>query len=381
MQEDRRTVESQTRRCTECILPDKTPHIRFDADGVCNYCRSYRGISYHGEDALLNILDLHRDSSRRYDCIVNVSGGRDSSYTILKMSKDYGMRVLAVNYENPYTHPTASENIAKIKEILKIDLVSFRLKGDLHQDYFHRTLRAWCRKPSPAMVPVICLPCKLIWIQIISLAREHSVGLVISGGNLLEQVGFKRELLGVSRDASISRFYTLYATGLIREVARNPRYLSPETLPNAVRGYLYANPNAPFVRLLGRRLRRIDLFHYLPWVEDEVLSRVRTELEWRSPSFPPGTWRFDCKIGRLKDYMYNLTLGMSEREGFYSRMIREGLISREDALARISQEDVKDCETIDALLSEIDTERSVFEREVAARMGTDVTANPRAVLC
>lgn len=369
-------MDNCARRCTECILPEKTPNISFDADGVCNYCRSYRGISYHGEDALLNILDLHRDSSRRYDCIVNVSGGRDSSYTILKVSKDYGMRVLAVNYENPYTHPTASENITKIEEILKVDLVRFRLEGSLHQDYFRRTLRAWCRHPSPAMVPVICLPCKLIWIQIMRLARDHGVRLIISGGNLLEQVGFKRELLGVSRDASIGRFYTFYATGLIREVARNPRYLSLKTLPNTVRGYLYANPNAPFVRLLGRRIHRIDLFHYLPWVEDEVLSRIRAELEWRSPSSPPGTWRFDCRIGRLKDHMYNLTLGMSEREGFYSRMIREGLISREDALVRISQEDVKDWGTIDALLSEIDTERSLFEREVTARMGANITAQP-----
>jgi hypothetical protein len=183
----------------------------------------------------------------------------------------------------------------------------------------------------------------------------------------MEQVGFKRELLGVRRDASIPRFYTLYAFGLLREVARNPAYFSAGSFSDMIRGYLYANPNAPFVRLFGRKLVKIDLFHYVPWNEEEVVSRISDELEWRSPPPASRTWRFDCRIGRLKDYMYMLTMGMTEKEGFYSRMIREGLMSREDALVRLEAESEPDWEAIDDLLSETGMDRSAMEMRIAER--------------
>ena len=361
-------METSVKRCRKCILPANAPNIRFDRHGICNYCDTYRRIEYQGEDALLELIDHHRGSSRCYDCIVNISGGRDSSYAILKISKNYGMKVLAVNYKNPYTHPLAAENIARIRDVLKVDLVQFQLRGNLHRTLLQSNLRAWYANPSAAMVPMVCLGCKLIWAEIMRLARQHGISMIISGGNLLEQVGFWRELLGVSRDARIHQFYSLYAVGLLREAARNFKYLNRKTLIHTIRGYCYANPNAPFVRLSGRGLARVDLFHFVPWDETEVVSRIEEELEWRSPPPPSGTWRFDCKIGQLKEYMYSLTLGMSEKEGFYSRMIREGLISREVALRRVARESRLDWEVVDDLLCQIGIDREQFEKHVIGRI-------------
>ncbi len=99
-----------TKRCTRCVLPDTIPNIEFDEDGVCNHCRTHRSLRYKGEAALERKLDLHRDSGRKYNCIVAVSGGRDSSFALWKMVKEYDMRVLAVNYENPFTSQQARAN-------------------------------------------------------------------------------------------------------------------------------------------------------------------------------------------------------------------------------------------------------------------------------
>ena len=98
-------------RCSECTLSENTPHIVFDEDGVCNYCHTYRKFSYKGESELLKTLDAFRRPDSKYDCLVGISGGRDSSYLLLKLVKDYGMKVLAVNYENPFTVPRAKANI------------------------------------------------------------------------------------------------------------------------------------------------------------------------------------------------------------------------------------------------------------------------------
>ena len=68
------------RRCTRCVLPETMPFIDFDAHGVCGYCRSRGPLSVLGDAALEALVAPHRRSDGRPDCIVGVSGGRDSIF-------------------------------------------------------------------------------------------------------------------------------------------------------------------------------------------------------------------------------------------------------------------------------------------------------------
>jgi len=77
------------RRCTRCILPETFPGIRFDEDGVCNYCLEYKPVNVLGEEALVKVLDGYRGKGREYDCIVPISGGRDSSFVLHQMEVWY----------------------------------------------------------------------------------------------------------------------------------------------------------------------------------------------------------------------------------------------------------------------------------------------------
>lgn len=349
------------KRCRTCLLSGDAPGITFDQRGVCNYCATYKKIEYKGEPALVGILDRHRKPGNDPECIVTLSGGRDSCYVALKLARDFGLRVLAVNYRNPFTHPFARENIKRVTGRLGLELVGFDLAGRMHERCLRNNLRAWSRRPAPGMIPMICIGCKVIWVKILEIARARNVSLVVSGGNLFEQTSFKRELLGVSRDASLPRYFARYLFGLLREVGRNLRYLNRETVLPTVIGYLFSNPYAPMVRLAGRNIDRVDLFHYLPWVESEVVSRITRELGWRAPG--PGTWRFDCKVGMVKELMYQQALGLDEKADLFSKMVREGLISRPEALRRLSVESAIDRETIREVLTGAGIEpASVFGR-------------------
>ena len=62
------------KRCSRCLLPETYPNIRYNEDGVCNYCLSYTPIEYKGETKLEELLDTSRNRN-----IVVVSGGRDST--------------------------------------------------------------------------------------------------------------------------------------------------------------------------------------------------------------------------------------------------------------------------------------------------------------
>jgi hypothetical protein len=340
-------------RCSQCVLPESTPGILFDGEQVCNYCRSYRKLTYKGEGELLRILDSHRRPKSKYDCIVTLSGGRDSSYALLKLVKDYGMRVLAVNYQNPFADPWAIVNIRNAVQKLGVDLVSFELNHRIHEKIFKNSVTAWLKKPSPALVPMMCVACKNLWLEILKIARRHDVRLVVSGGNRFEQISFKRVLLNTSADEGAERALIKEIFGILKQTSGNLAYFKPQFIPCLVKGYLFGHPYALGSRLLGQGITGIDLFFYLEWNEQEVLSRIRSELDWDYPRLSNSSWRFDCRIGHMKDFMYMRTLGMTERDDFYSRMIREGQMTREEALERLQVENGFYVDHIKQLLDEV----------------------------
>ena len=337
-------------RCTKCVLPESTPGIAFDPDGICNYCSSYQMLVYQGEDELVALLDSHRRTDNRYDCMVTLSGGRDSTYTLLKLVKDYGMRVLAVNYENPFTDAQARANIEKAVKALNVDLVQFHLPNKLHE----RTLRgisgAWFQKPSPGLVPMVCIACKTIWWNILCVAKEYDIQCIVSGGNRYEDVSFKKVLLGVSANEHAEATITKALTGLVKENVKHLSYLKPVYIPTMIKGYLFADPYTIGSRLWGRNVSKIDLFFYIRWNEQQILSRIRSELDWDYPRSLNSSWRFDCRVGHLKDFMYKTALGLTEKDDFYAKTVREGVFTREEALQRVEAENAIHLDEVEALL-------------------------------
>ncbi len=341
------------KRCTKCVLPSTMPNINFDDMGICNYCHTYNNFTYQGEKKLNEILDRHRSKGRSYDCMVAISGGRDSAYTLLKVVKDYKMKALAVDYENPFTDPQAIVNIRNMIHELGVDIVRFKHMSNIHENCFRNNLIAWLKKPSPAMVPMMCIGCKIIWNKIIAIAKRYGISLIINGGNPFEYTSYKKELLNVSRDAELHSYYKKFLPGLIHNTMNNVNYLKPKYFPVLIKGYLFSNQYALGSNILGRGIEKIDLFHFIKWHENEVVSRITNELGWDYPRANKSTWRFDCKIGHLKDYMYMKTVGFTEKDDFYAKMIREGEITREEALRRLNIENQIRHEMISSIFQQI----------------------------
>ena len=119
--------------CSKCIYDEHIPNISFSKDGICNYCdqidylKNQFGTGKEKGHKLLNKLinQIKKDGkSKKYDCVVGVSGGTDSSYLLMK-AKEWGLRPLAVHYDNTWNTATASMNIAKITRFLDVDLFTY----------------------------------------------------------------------------------------------------------------------------------------------------------------------------------------------------------------------------------------------------------------
>jgi N-acetyl sugar amidotransferase len=115
--------------CTRCIYDESMPSITFDAEGVCNYCRLHDELEQQyptgdeGQRRLEELADKMRKAGKgkKYDCVVGVSGGCDSSYLLYKMVQ-LGVRPLAAHFDNTWNSPIATQNIHNVLEALNLDL-------------------------------------------------------------------------------------------------------------------------------------------------------------------------------------------------------------------------------------------------------------------
>ena len=97
-----------------CILPVTYPYISFNKDGVCNYCSGFKPEILKGNNSLEDILNSHRKSNGDPDCIVAFSGGRDSSYGLHILKKEYKMNPIAFSYDWGMVTDIARRNQARI---------------------------------------------------------------------------------------------------------------------------------------------------------------------------------------------------------------------------------------------------------------------------
>jgi hypothetical protein len=117
----------------KCIYDENVAGISFDSRGVCNYClqvselmQQYGTGSERGIKTFENLVSTIKKKQRfkKYDCVIGVSGGTDSSYVLLR-AVQMGLRPLAVHYDNTWNSAIATQNIATVTKKLNVDLLTF----------------------------------------------------------------------------------------------------------------------------------------------------------------------------------------------------------------------------------------------------------------
>jgi hypothetical protein len=142
--------KSEFSECTICLFHTGIDGIKISADGICNICLTIETLKEEfgtgtkkGQDYLLSIVtQIKRDGVKnRYDCIVGVSGGTDSSYLLL-LAKEWGLRPLAVHYDNTWNSAIATTNISKVLNSLNVDLYTYVVKNKEADDIFQSAFTA-----------------------------------------------------------------------------------------------------------------------------------------------------------------------------------------------------------------------------------------------
>ncbi len=174
------------KQCTRCIMDNKSDDtIKFDENGFCNYCTDALSLknrvyfpNEEGEKKLKIFIDKlkYENKDKKYDCVMGVSGGLDSSYLAYLGSVKWGLRILAVHIDDGFDTEISKRNIERISNFPNFDLKI--IKPDEKQ--FTELTKAYMR----AGVPNLATPQdNVLFSSLYKFMKEHKLKTFLSGGN------------------------------------------------------------------------------------------------------------------------------------------------------------------------------------------------------
>jgi len=333
---DRSNRVAEIQRCTKCVLPATYPFIEFDTHGVCQHCRDYKPLDLAGHDALEQVLETYRSKDGSPDCIVAFSGGRDSSYGLHLLKTKYEMNPVAYTYDWGMVTGIARRNQARILGKLGIEHILRAADIPTKRRNMRKNIQAWLKRPHLGMIPLFMAGDKFFYDIGRELRRELNLDLVIfCAGNELERTDFKGGFAGIRESQHGQR---LFAFSLWNKVSialfyafqylRNPAYIN-ESLFDSIHAFRSSFINKDDF---------LYLFHYLDWNEQVIDQTLKEEYGWETAKHTENTWRIGDGYTSFINYIFYTIAGFSEFDTFRSNQIRKGLITRDEALVLIEEE-------------------------------------------
>lgn len=170
--------------CTRCVMDTTDTEIYFDSNGICNHCidydhyyRNWLAEEHLRKNSLEKLFTKIKTSSKigKYDSIIGLSGGVDSSYIAL-LAKRYGLNPLCVHLDNGWNSELATDNIHKIVQTCNFDLYTHVIEWD----EFRELQRAFF---MANVIDLELLSDHAIFGVILSLAKKHNIKFILSGAN------------------------------------------------------------------------------------------------------------------------------------------------------------------------------------------------------
>jgi len=326
------------KKCSKCILPETYPHIHFDKDGVCNYCLKYEKQIFFGEDALNDYLKKFRSNSGKPDCIVGLSGGRDSCYGLHLLKTKYGLNPIAYTYDWGLTTDISRVNAAKVCGELGVEHIIRSADIEKKRKYVNLNLFSWLKRPHLGMLPIIQAGDKGFYDYGRKLSKELDIKLVVHcTGYQLEQREFFLGFAGISQ--KLKNNQSMYSYNILNKLRMlywyslqfilNPAYINSALIDN-FDGFL-----ASFVR----KDDFLHLYNYENWDEGEIKKILNEKYNWQDDvSYGKNQWRMGDGQTAFNNFVYYTIAGFSEFDNFRSNQIREGILNREEALELCRQD-------------------------------------------
>jgi hypothetical protein len=267
--------------------------VSFDEDGVCSLCRGHSAAVLEEQEVLearqaelAGIVAEAKAEGGEYDCIVPVSGGRDSAYVAYFVRDRLGLRPLAVNFDNGYRSPQALANLEGMTQKLDMDLVTLSPSPGTTRAVFAHFFRT---------CGYFCLACDALGYVTIGsfVAREARR----TGRAPLVVGGWSRKYEYQPGLSVLSMRY--FSETLRRDDALGARLRSsPLVEPALLDSFAELDDVRQVGRISGLGAKLIQLPDYVDWDYASIEAALERELGWHVPQ-EGGNAHFDCRLAPL----------------------------------------------------------------------------------
>ncbi len=312
------------RICARCVMPESPPWITMDERGVCNLCRSWDQMKQAAgtsrpalETDFLRMLKKHKGKDK-YDALVMCSGGKDSTSALYYMVRRYKRRVLAFMFDHGFETEEAKRNVQRAVEILGVDFLQFR--STFMHDMFDRIM-------SSGSKAVICHLCSIWYMDTtFEIAARYRVPIIIAGWTK-----------GQSTDGQMMSkcACTINAPEFQEMGAATHAFL--DTLKGDP---VYGDFPRSMEEVLKRARKRfksvvLSPHWFLPHDTAEYVELIERELDWKVPEFSYPHGSTNCAMNFISVYRSLKDFGYTHYHVECSKMIRQGLMTRDEALKQL----------------------------------------------
>lgn len=305
------------RVCSRCVQDSTVPGISFNHKGECNFCELHDKLceifpdDERGEKFLNETFDKIRaqGKGKKYDCVVGISGGRDSTYLLWNVVKRWNLRPLAVHFNDGFDNPVAGESMLKAVKKLGVELRTitsdYREGKDLKIDFLKAST------PDLNMGTDIGIASSLFGV-----ATKENLKYILIGQS------FRTE--GV-KPLSWSYFDGDYLRSVHKQFGTVPlRKWKPDNpgFNMGLKEMFY------YTAVLG--IKTILPFYNFPYIRKDAEEIIKRELDWTYP----GAHYYDDLYHSLIKYIHRVKFNIDMNMNSDSALVRSGQLNREEALSR-----------------------------------------------
>jgi len=326
----------ELQRCSKCILPSTMPFIKFDQNGVCNYCNNYslRNVP-KSKDELIELVHPYRSKNGEPDCIIPFSGGRDSCYGLHFAVKELDLNPITYTYDWGMVTDLGRRNISRMTSRLGVENIIVAADIGKKRRNIKLNMEAWLKNPDLGMMSIFTAGDKHFFRFTESVKKQTNIKLNLWGINPLEVTHFKTGFLGIKPDFEEDRVYT---NGLINQLRFHKlRFGAMLKSPGYYNSSLWDTLSGEYHRSFAKKSDYFHIYDYLRWDENEI-DQTLMEYDWELADDTPTTWRIGDGTAGFYNYVYYLYAGFTEHDTFRSNQIREGQLTREKALELVKEE-------------------------------------------
>ena len=324
------------KRCTKCILPETMPYISFNKEGVCNYCREYKPRNNpKPKEELLKLVEPYR-RKKGSDCIVPFSGGRDSCYGLHLIVEELKMKPVTYTYDWGMVTDLGRRNISRMCEQLGVENIIIADDISKKRKNIRMNLQAWLKSPHLGMMAMLTAGDKHFFRHVETVKKQTGIGLNLWGVNPLEVTHFKTGFLGIKPDFEEKR---VYSHGVFKQLRYH--YLRTQAMlqsPGYFNSSLWDTLSGEYYRSFTEKKDYYHIFDYWRWDEKISDDILLNHYDWEKAPDTSTTWRIGDGTAALYNYIYYTVAGFSEHDTFRSNQIREGQLTREEALILVEDE-------------------------------------------